>query len=1064
MFTDLRLTDGGTALSSPSVGAQGETAAEAEGALLNTYDSAIKTSSDPLLPDDRQTDGSDAKRRHQVATQPPGVSPTPSPDRHRASTAFDAADDPSRASQSPGGVDGDCCSESGEPGNSEHPPAAVAVAFSRSFVNGASDGDQEGAADLRAMSSGPGSARGLPGAVPERRQQHGAAVGEATAIAAGDESDGGVGGGCGGERRRSVAAVCPEHASSSSSSALGDETVVVVAEGRAAEKETGGDDNVAPNGDPTTGGGDSPVVSAPAVDGHGGLHLAGPRRRKGERAAGAELKQRKPDNESLAQGDVPLEVDESSAGGISGADADEFHPSIGIVPSDSSDVTGSKRTASSGCAGDGYRTAVDEDGCSSGDEGSLDAAEEWNIVPRPVTAGDASSVESGRCSDGASGRGLPPRNISVGGHDDEDDDDDVVDVGRRPGGRVARGGSARRRKVLVESSESGSSTPGSEGARGEERGFAPRGPVVVSSEAHDGETCSGGDAGRGVTAAAAGTMPSRRPRRQGRRVIDDDDEESSDDSTQEEVVRSVSSTGRKNADIGGFSYVVESSFEDEEEEEEEEEEEDVSEHQRPTAGIAQKEKPTAAAASSAPSEGESSDDAGEAIRSRRRPRAAARGKRSASAVQVADSSSSPASSRTAAGGVSPRGDKITSTRDDGHDIDDDDDDEWSIGPSTRRPNLDRRRKVQEGPSSDKDSPRPSPAAETPAKSSRPAKPRRAEPAEDRRGGGPAEGKSGGTVRKKGRAQGGGVDSAAGGLTGAAFSRARDSLTAKYFAEFNEGAFGGALSDVKVAWSARLSTTAGVTKSLRRVNPSGEDYAYLSTVELSTKVLDSEDKLQQQTLLHELCHAAAWVVDHKSNPPHGEHFWAWANRAKAAHPGVPITTCHSYAINYKYRYTCVGASLAGGGGSGCDDEAGLSGGRGCGAVIGRHSKSIDVARQVCGRCKGRLVLFGTHGTDGKLKKPRAATGFSLFVKERYAEVKGALPPGTKQQQVMKEMSRQWAARGNVGSAAGGGDRPSSAGADRIGKANAKAKAAGDRGSGAGAVPLLDKENASFVDLT
>lgn len=106
----------------------------------------------------------------------------------------------------------------------------------------------------------------------------------------------------------------------------------------------------------------------------------------------------------------------------------------------------------------------------------------------------------------------------------------------------------------------------------------------------------------------------------------------------------------------------------------------------------------------------------------------------------------------------------------------------------------------------------------------------------------------------------------------------------------------------------------------------------------------------QTLLHELCHAAAWVVDHKSNPPHGDHFWAWANRAKAAHPGVPITTCHSYAINYKYRYTCVGGSLAGGV-SGCDDEAGLLGGQGCGAVIGRHSKSIDVARQV-----GRLCMF------------------------------------------------------------------------------------------------------------
>ncbi|CAM9703105.1 unnamed protein product [Ectocarpus fasciculatus] len=835
---------------------------------------------------------------------------------------------------------------------------------------------------------------------------------------------------------------------------------------------------------------DSPceATTAPAVDGHGGLHLARPRRRKGERAAGAKLKteRKKPGDESLAQGDVPLEIDERSAGGISAAavasDGDKFHASVGIVPSGSSDGAGSEQTVSSGGAGDGYRTAVDEDGCSSGDEGSLDAAEEWNIVTRPLAAGGASSVESAACSGGGSGRGGAPRTLSVGGHDEEDNDDDLSDVGRKRGGRVARGGSARRRKVLVESSGSDSSTPGSKGARGGERGSAPRRPVVVSREVDDGENFSGGDAGRGATtAAAAGTRPSRCPRRQARRVISDDDEERSDDSAQGEGVRSASITGRNNVDAKGFSYAAESSSgEEEEEEEDEEDEEDVREHLRTTAGRARREKPTAAAASLAPSQDKSSDDAGEAFRSRRRG-ATARVGRSAPAVPIGDSSSSccssPASSRTAAGGVSSRSDNSTSERDDGHDIDDDDDDDddWCIGPATRRPNPDHRRKVQEGdssegeaggPSSTEGSPHPSRAAKTPAKSGRPEKPRRAGAAEGGTGGGGAERKAGGTLRKKGRATGGGM--AAEGLTGTAFSRARESLTAKYFVEFNEGAFEGSLSDVKVAWSARLSTTAGVTKSLRRVNASGEGYAYLSTVELSTKVLDSEDKLRQ-TLLHELCHAAAWVVDHKSNPPHGDHFWAWANRAKAAHPGVPITTCHSYAINYKYRYTCVGGSLADGGGGSCDDEAGLSGGRGCGAVIGRHSKSIDVARQasrliVCGRCKGRLVLFGTHGTDGKLKKPRAATGFSLFVKERYAEVKGALPPGTKQQQVMKEISRQWAARGNIGDAAGGGDSLSSARADRTSKVNAKAEAPGDRGKGAGAVPLRDKENVSFFDLT
>ena len=52
----------------------------------------------------------------------------------------------------------------------------------------------------------------------------------------------------------------------------------------------------------------------------------------------------------------------------------------------------------------------------------------------------------------------------------------------------------------------------------------------------------------------------------------------------------------------------------------------------------------------------------------------------------------------------------------------------------------------------------------------------------------------------------------------------------------------------------------------------------------------------------------------------------------AHPGVPITTCHSYDINFKYRYVCVGPTP--------DVEGG-----GCGAEIGRHSKSIDITKKV-----------------------------------------------------------------------------------------------------------------------
>lgn len=44
--------------------------------------------------------------------------------------------------------------------------------------------------------------------------------------------------------------------------------------------------------------------------------------------------------------------------------------------------------------------------------------------------------------------------------------------------------------------------------------------------------------------------------------------------------------------------------------------------------------------------------------------------------------------------------------------------------------------------------------------------------------------------------------------------------------------------------------------------------YAAHVELSSKVLDSRDRLRQ-TLAHELCHVAAWLLDHVSKPHHGE---------------------------------------------------------------------------------------------------------------------------------------------------------------------------------------------------
>ncbi|CAM9574850.1 unnamed protein product, partial [Phaeothamnion confervicola] len=228
--------------------------------------------------------------------------------------------------------------------------------------------------------------------------------------------------------------------------------------------------------------------------------------------------------------------------------------------------------------------------------------------------------------------------------------------------------------------------------------------------------------------------------------------------------------------------------------------------------------------------------------------------------------------------------------------------------------------------------------------------------------------------------------------GGNFARGRVLLTERLFCEFDAAVFGSRLvGKVPVTWNVRLLRTAGVTRLTRRRrellaerNGEGERQA---SIDLSVKVVDSEHKLRQ-TLLHELCHAAAWLVDGVDKPPHGPAFWRWARRAAAAYPSVPVTTRHTYEIKYKFQY---------------------DGGGGCGAVIGRHSRSIDVQKQVCGRCGGALVMRPLATA------PRKPSAFSLFVKERFASVR-AERPGVGHGAVMTELGRIWAAEGHRSSTA------------------------------------------------
>jgi predicted SprT family Zn-dependent metalloprotease len=188
------------------------------------------------------------------------------------------------------------------------------------------------------------------------------------------------------------------------------------------------------------------------------------------------------------------------------------------------------------------------------------------------------------------------------------------------------------------------------------------------------------------------------------------------------------------------------------------------------------------------------------------------------------------------------------------------------------------------------------------------------------------------------------------------------LAPTLYAEFNEVVFGGRLpADLELTWNAKLQKTAGQC-AFR-----GTMEHRIASIELSDKVIDSEERLRK-TLAHEMCHAGQWVLEASRSPPHGEAFWKWAKRFERRVDGMVVTTCHSYQIHYKYRYACTR----------------------CANEFGRQSKSVDLERKRCGRCKGELKLLGAFNRDGTPVKPRAPSAFARYVGENMRLLKAAHP--------------------------------------------------------------------------
>ncbi|KAF9787011.1 SprT-like family-domain-containing protein [Thelephora terrestris] len=191
-----------------------------------------------------------------------------------------------------------------------------------------------------------------------------------------------------------------------------------------------------------------------------------------------------------------------------------------------------------------------------------------------------------------------------------------------------------------------------------------------------------------------------------------------------------------------------------------------------------------------------------------------------------------------------------------------------------------------------------------------------------------------------------------GAQAAAERKNLEEYTQQFFDSLNNTVFGNGLPpDTQLVWNSRLLTTAGRARWHR--NRSGEES---TQIELATKILTCKERIRN-TLSHEMCHLASWVIDKQVKEAHGQIFKKWGSRVMKAYPDVEVSTRHTYEISYKYEWKCVD----------------------CSKIYGRHSKSINPDECLCGSCKtGRLVpLFATRTP----KKSKDSTSQKMATTQR-----------------------------------------------------------------------------------
>ncbi|KAI1340682.1 SprT-like family-domain-containing protein [Xylariaceae sp. FL0016] len=184
-----------------------------------------------------------------------------------------------------------------------------------------------------------------------------------------------------------------------------------------------------------------------------------------------------------------------------------------------------------------------------------------------------------------------------------------------------------------------------------------------------------------------------------------------------------------------------------------------------------------------------------------------------------------------------------------------------------------------------------------------------------------------------------------------FDAIKESLARDFLRELDDCITQGRLASLtectgglRITWSNTLLTTAGrahwkcrtVTSTTRLPDGSTTNSTtaqHYASIELAAKVLSNTPDLLN-TVAHEFCHLAVFILDGKPKMAHGAEFKAWGRRCGRVFGdrGINVITKHSYEIEYKYIWRCEG----------------------CACEVKRHSKSVNPIRQRCGACRGMLI--------------------------------------------------------------------------------------------------------------